>query len=153
MTPTIRRLSVSEQSEQRAPDAVIKVELDERCFLFPAGKNVSHLQFLVYRGSRVRLELIFSYNASQTPTEFVELTPHAVAEFSRKLVDAVYRASSFLHIADGQNIAVSTLANGYTLQVGDFANQRDLFISTSCIWRLCGAFCRSSDFLSTSEAH
>jgi hypothetical protein len=144
---------VTEQAAPRAPDVLIKIDLDDRCFLFPSAKNVSHLQVLVYRGEKVRLEAVYPYNVSQTPAELIELKPQAVAEFSRKLVDTVYRAGSVLYIAGNQNIAVATLANGYSLQVGDSVHQRDLFISTSCIWRLCGALCRASDLLATPQAH
>jgi hypothetical protein len=137
----------------REPDAQIKVELDERCFLFPTAKGVSHIQFLVYRNQKLRLELVFPYNVSQTPIEFLEFKPAAVPEFTRKLVDAVYRTTSFLYISDRQNVAFATHVNGYTLQVGDFASQRELFLSLTSIWRLSNAFCRASDFLATPAAH
>jgi hypothetical protein len=153
MTSIIHHPPVAGPSASRAADVVIKVDLDDRCFLFPTAKNIAHLQFLIHRGERLRLELGFAYNVSQSPIELIEMAPYAVADFSRKLVDAVYRATSVLFIADGQTITVVTLANGYNLQIGDFASQRDLFISTGCIWRVCGAFCRASDFLTSPKSH
>jgi hypothetical protein len=143
----------SDLAQLREPDAMFKVELDERSFLFPAAKIVSGMQFMVYRGEKLRLDLTFPFNVSQTPVEFLELRPAAVPEFTKKVVDAVYRTSSFLYISDRQNLAFSTHANGFVLQVGDFASHRELFISLACIWRICGGFSRASDFLSTPSAH
>jgi hypothetical protein len=143
----------TEVAVNREPDAVIKVELDERCFLFPAAKGVTHMHLLVYRNEKLRIELTYPYNISQTPVEFIELKPAAVPEFTRKLVDAVYRTTSFLYISDKQNIAFATHVNGYTLQVGDYGRQREVFLSLTCIWRLSNAFCRASDFLATPAAH
>ncbi len=137
----------------RPPEAQIRVDLDDRCFLFPAAKNVSHMQLLIYRGKKLRLEVAFPYNASQSASEFLELGADAVPDFARKMVEAVYRAGSFLTIVDGLNISMCTHANGYNLQVGDFSTQRDLFVSPACIWRLCGAICRAGDFLAVKEAH
>jgi hypothetical protein len=85
VTGVVHRLPPPEPAVLRSPDALIKVDLDERCFLFPTAKNVSHLQFMVYRGDKLRLELAYPYNVSQTPTELLEFSPAAVAEFSRKL--------------------------------------------------------------------
>jgi hypothetical protein len=137
----------------RDPDALLKVELDERCFLFPSAKVVTQMQFLVYRNDRLRLDLTYPYNLSQTPVEFLEMKAAVVPEFTRKLVDAVYRTTSFLYIAERRNIAFATHVNGYTFQVGDYNGQQELFLSLACIWRLTGAFCRASDFLATPAAH
>jgi hypothetical protein len=114
---------------------------------------VTGAQLLIHRGDRLQLDLVFPFNASQTPVEFLTLKPPAVPEFTRKLVDAVYRTTSFLYIAEGMNVAVATHVNGYSVQVSDYASQRELFVHTSCIWRLCGALCRASDFLAVREAH
>jgi hypothetical protein len=143
----------TEMANLREPDAMFKVELDERSFLFPTAKIVTGLQFMVYRGDKLRLDLTFPFNVSRTPVEFLELKPSAVPEFTKKIVDAVYRTSSFLYISDRQNLAFSTHANGFVLQVGDFASHRELFISLACVWRICGGFCRASDYLATPEAH
>jgi hypothetical protein len=153
MTQVMPPQIVPDLPNLREPDAQIKVELDERCFLFPTAKGVTHIQFLVYRNQKLRLELVFPYNVSQTPIEFLEFKPAAVPEFTRKLVDAVYRTTSFLYISDRQNVAFATHVNGYTLQVGDIASQRELFLSLASIWRLSNAFCRASDFLATPAAH
>jgi hypothetical protein len=155
MTPMIKggAPKAHAMTSLREPDALIKVDLDERCFLFPTAKGVSAINFLIYRDEKLRLELAFPYNISQTPVEFLELKPTDVPEFTRKMVDAVYRTTSFLFIADRRNIAFATHANGYTWQVGDFTSQRELFVSLNCIWRLCGAFGRASDILATPQAH
>jgi hypothetical protein len=150
---TIGPVAVPTASSLREPDAMFKVELDERSFLFPTAKIVTGMQFMVYRGDKLRLDLTFPFNVSQTPVEFLELKPAAVPEFTKKIVDAVYRTSSFLYISDRQNLAFSTHANGFVLQVGDFASHRELFISLACVWRICGGFCRASDLLATPAAH
>jgi len=143
----------SELPSLPAPDLQLKVELDDRCFLFPAAKNLTHVHFLAYEAEKLRIDMVFPYNTNQTATEFLELDAKSVPELTRKLVEAVYRAGSFLLINDGVTITFTTFPNGYALQVGDFESKRELFISTNCIWRFCGAFCRAVDGMTVRQSH
>ncbi len=48
------------------PKYEIKVDLDERAYLFPAGKSVSQLLFLS-DGRRIFIEAVYPFNQSHTP--------------------------------------------------------------------------------------
>ena len=137
----------------RPPHARIKVDLDERCFAFPAAKALANLQLLVYRGDRIQIELGYAFNEAKDSTEFATLAPGCICELARKMVEAVYRASSFVLVAGDVNVNFVTHPNGYALQVGDFSSQNDLFISPACIWRVSNAICRAADFVAISNTH
>ena len=42
-----------------APDVLIKVELDDRCYLFPAPRQLTHLQFQVTKAATIRVSGVF----------------------------------------------------------------------------------------------
>ena len=61
------------------PKFEVKVDLDERSFLFPAGKSVSQLLFLS-DGRTIFVEAVYPFNQSRTP-------PRLVARMQGNLVD------------------------------------------------------------------
>lgn len=132
---------------QNAPNAIIKVDLDDRAFLFPANKLLTQLQILVLKPDRVRFEGTFAFNVSRANPELFELSATEVQEFSRKLVDTVYRAQPAMVVASATSLAVNPLPNGYVFQFGELENPGELYLSTNCIWRVCGAIARAADFI------
>ena len=135
------------------PTAMIKVDLDERAFLMPVPKQLTHLQLLVFKPNMIRLEGVFLFNASGASTELVELTGVDATELATRLIDSVYRAQSSVIVTKTTSLTVSVVTNGYVLQFGDLTNPRELFLSTSCIWRVCSGLARAVDFLSHSARH
>jgi hypothetical protein len=55
------------------PKFEIKVDLDERSFLFPAGKSISQL-LLLSDGRTIFIEAIYPFNQSRTPPRLLRLT-------------------------------------------------------------------------------
>lgn len=141
-----------ETTLQRA-EAVIKVELDERAFLFPRPKQLSHMQLSVYKPDKVEVAAGFAYNLSGQPTQLFELTAADVHDFAQQLVGSVYRAQSGMIVTKSISIGISVVANGYIWQFGEITNPHELYLSTGTIWRVCGAFGRACDLLSPAAKH
>ena len=134
------------------PDYVIKIDLDERAFLFPAGKSVSQIAF-VTEGRLIHMEAVYPFNETRTPPRLLTLTLEDAREFARRLVDAVYQARTQLAMSDGMRIAINVIANGYHLQIGDMSDPTDLYLSTGCIWRVCQGLLRIIDHIAPVEAN
>ncbi len=134
------------------PDYIIKVDLDERAFVFPAGKSVSQIAFAT-EGRLIHLEVVYPFNETHTPPRLVTLGLEDARELGRRLVDAVYQARTQLAISDGMRIAINVVANGYHLQIGDMTEPTDLYLSTGCIWRVCQGLLRIVDRIAPVEAN
>ena len=134
------------------PKFEIKVDLDERSFLFPAGKSVNQLLFLS-DGRTIFLEAVYPFNQSRTPPRLASFNLDDAREFGRRLVDAVHCARTQLVVTQGIRISISVVANGYHLQFGDMNNATELFLGTNCIWRVCLGLLRIADFISPIESN
>jgi hypothetical protein len=134
------------------PQHDIKVDLDDRAFLFPPGKMLSQLSFLS-DGRRIGIEGIYLFNEARTPPQILSLSLEDARELGRRLVEAVYAAKTQLVITSGVRITINVIANGYYLQIGDMNNATELFLSTGCIWRVCQGLLRIVDLLSPAESH
>jgi hypothetical protein len=134
------------------PDLIVKVDLDERAFLFPAGKLISQISFAT-DGRVVHIDAVYPFNEARTPPRLLTLSAEDATELARRLVDAVYQARTQLAMSDGMRIAINVIANGYHLQIGDMTDPTDLYLSTSCIWRVCQALLRATDYIRPVEAN
>src|SRR5258708_34803932 len=134
------------------PNHEIKVDLDERSFLFPAGKSVSQLLFLS-DGRRIFVEAVYPVNESDTPPCLVALELEDAREFGRGLIEAVHCARTQLVVTSGIRISINVVANGYHLQFGDMNNATELFLGTNCIWRVCQGLLRIGDLIAPVESN
>jgi hypothetical protein len=134
------------------PKFEIKVDLDERCFLFPSGKSVSQL-LLLSDGRTVFIDAVFPFNQSRTPPRLVALDLEDTREFGRRLVEAVHTAKTQLVATSGIRITINVVANGYHLQFGDMNSAIELFLGTSCIWRICQGLLRTADLIAPIESN
>jgi hypothetical protein len=134
------------------PDHAVKVDLDERSFLFPAGKSVMQLVFAA-KGKTVHVEAVFPFNEARTPPRLLSLDLEDARELGRRLVEAVHHARTQLVVSAGTRITINVIANGYHLQIGDMNQSTDLFIGTSCIWRVCQGILRIVDYIAPIEAN
>jgi hypothetical protein len=146
--------------EQRAeaslavqPDLVIKVDLDERAFLFPAAKPVVQLHVQVFKPHKVRLSCTYLFNEARHPPDLLELSTTEVQELARLMIEAVYRARSTQLVTATSSIGFTVVTNGYILQFGDHEKPAELFLSTGCIWRVCGALARAADLQSPIQSN
>ena len=134
------------------PKHEVKVDLDDRAFLFPAGKSLAQLIFLS-DGEKFFVEAAYHFNQSRTPPRLLTLDHEDAKELGRRLVEAVHHARTQLVITAGVRITINVVANGYHLQIGDMNDATELFLSTGCIWRVCQGLLRIIDLISPVEAN
>jgi hypothetical protein len=134
------------------PKHEIKIDLDDRAFLFPAGKSISQL-LLASDGRRIYVDGVYPFNQSRTPPRILNLDYEDAKEFSRKLIDAVHSAKPQLVVTAGVRIGISVVANGYHLQIGDMNAATEIFFGTTSIWRVCQGFLRIVDLIAPVESN
>jgi hypothetical protein len=134
------------------PKYEVKVDLDDRCFLFPAGKALAQLSFLS-DGTFVFVEAVFPFNQSRTPPRILTLELEDAQELARGLIQAVHYAKTQLVITSGVRITITVVANGYHLQIGDMNAATEIFLSTGVIWRVCQGMLRIVDFIAPVESN
>jgi hypothetical protein len=76
----------------------VKVDLDDRAFLFPAGKSVAQL-LLLSDGKRIFVEAVYPFNQSRTPPRVLTLDLDDAKELGRRLIDAVHHARTLVREA------------------------------------------------------
>lgn len=129
-------------------DGVVKIDLDERAFVFPQHKSVQQLHLHVIRPNTVRFEAVYAFNLNRESPVLFELTGDDTAELARRLVEAVYRAQSSQVVSATASLSITVVANGYIIQHNDAAGPTEFFLGSGCIWRVCGGIARAVDFLS-----
>jgi|SRR4051794_39624973 hypothetical protein len=134
------------------PKFEIKVDLDERCFLFPSGKSVTQL-VLLSDGRTVFVDAVYPFNQSRTPPRIAAFDLEDTHELGRRLVEAVHTAKTQLVVTSGVRITITVIANGYHLQFGDMNSSLELFLGTSCIWRVCQGLLRIADLITPIESN
>jgi hypothetical protein len=134
------------------PKFEVKVDLDDRAFLFPSGKSVSQIFFLS-DGSRVFVEAVYPFNQTRTPPRLLTLDLEDSRELSRALIQAVYCARTQLVATSGLRATINVIANGYHFQFGDMNDATELFLSTGCIWRVCQGLLRIIDLTAPVESN
>lgn len=139
--------------KRKAPDAVVKVDLDERAFVFPAGRQVTQLQFLAYKPHMVAIEAVYAFNESRASPQLVELPIEDARQLSRKIVESVYRAQPSQVVSRDTTLTFSTVANGYIVEFGSHECPMTLMLSTGCIWRVCNGLARVIDMISPIAAN
>jgi hypothetical protein len=131
---------------------VVQVDLDERAFLFPAGKSVSQLIFTA-TGASVAIDLTFPFNQTRLAPRLAVLAVDDAAVLARCLTMAVYQARTQHAISETMHITIDVLANGYRLQFGDLHRPLELLLGTACIWRVCQGLLRVVDVISPVQSH
>ena len=134
------------------PKHEIKVDLDDRSFLFPAGKSVNQLVFLS-DGRMILVEAVFPFNQSHTSPRLLALDLEDAREFGRRLVEAVHCARTQIVATSGIRITINVVANGYHFQFGDLNQATELFLGTNCIWRVCQGLLRIADLIAPIESN
>jgi len=134
------------------PKHEVKVDLDDRAFLFPAGKSIAQLVFLS-DGTSIHIEAAYQFNQSRTPPRLLVLDYEDAKELGRRLVEAVHHARTQLVMTAGVRITINVVANGYHLRIGDMNDATELFLSTACIWRVCQGLLRIVDLIAPVESN
>lgn len=131
---------------------VVEVDLDDRAFLFPAGKPMTRLVYGA-EGRVIDIDGIFPFNEARTRARLVSLDMVDAKELARRLIEAVYQARTQMVVSDGVRVAINVLANGYHLQFGDINRSTDIFLGFGCIWRVCHGLLRAVDHIAPIEAN
>ena len=134
------------------PKHEVKVDLDDRAFLFPAGKSVNQLLFLS-DGRMIFIEAVYPFNQAHTPPRLASLDLEDAREFGRRLVEAVHCARTQIVATTGIRITINVVANGYHFQFGDMNSATELFLGTNSIWRVCQGLLRIADLISPVESN
>jgi hypothetical protein len=134
------------------PKYEVKVDLDDRAFLFPAGKLVAQLLFLS-DGKRIFVEAVYPFNQSRTLPRLLTLDFEDAKDLGRRLIEAVHHARTQLVATDGVRITINVIPNGYHIQIGDMNHATELFLSTACIWRVCQGLRRIIDLIAPVESN
>jgi len=137
---------------QLKPKYEVKVDLDDRSFLFPAGKSVSQLAF-ISDGRGIFIEAVFPFNQTRTPPRLLTLDLDDARELGRGLIQAVHYAKTQLIATEGVRVTISVVPNGYHLQIGDMNQATELFLGTGCIWRVSQGLLRIIDLCSPVESN
>src|SRR3954447_21683604 len=91
---------------QLKPKYEVKVDLDDRSFLFPAGKSVSQLAF-ISDGRGIFIEAVFPFNQTRTPPRLLTLDLDDARELGRGLIQAVHYAKTQLIATEGVRVTIS----------------------------------------------
>jgi hypothetical protein len=134
------------------PAFEVRVDLDDRAFLFPAGKAINQLVFGT-DGRRVYVDGVFPFNQARTPPRILVLTYEEAREFGRKLVEAVHTTRTQLVVTGELRLTINVVPNGYYLQIGDLNGATEMFLSTACIWRVCQGLLRIVDLIAPNESN
>ncbi len=130
----------------------VPVDLDERAFLFPAGKPLTRLVFCP-SGRVIQVDAVFAFNASRAVPRLFTLELEDARVLARTIVDAVFLARTQHAITETMRVAVEVLTNGYRLHVGELDGGLDLYFGTASVWRVCQGLLRAVDALSPVETN
>lgn len=136
-----------------AKPPIYKVEMDDRCMVFPDGKTLQHLLISSDEQGCLTLEAVFAFNASRLDPRFLSMPMDDARDFTRELVGAVYQAKTGFYLTDEWKIAINVMANGYQLDIMQAARKTELFLSTGVIWRFIKALLMTLDQSSPVQAN
>lgn len=131
---------------------VINVELDDRSFLFPDGKVLSHIS-LHEGGDLIRLEGVFPFNETRLDPLIQALRPDDALDFARTILDAVYQGRTQHVLSDSVKIAILFNPNGFILKFGEERALKEVFLNSPAIIRLAQGLLRLIDHMTATPSH
>jgi hypothetical protein len=118
-----------------ATPAAFRIEMDERSFLFPDGKLLTHVILCREAGNRIGFDAIYPFNATRLSSRFLTLSREEAQLFAKELIEVVYAAKSGFLLHGGLKISIVVAANGYRLECQRADEKIELYLSTGVIWR------------------
>ena len=144
----------------RQPDArpalesqTTKIELDERCFVFPDGKVASHLLIIREGPDRLCFDAVFTFNGTRLPGRLLDFSLEELKLFARELLDSVYAAKSGFVLRDTLKISIVVVANGYRIEFQRAQARSEIYLSTGAIWRVLRGLLVAADEASPVISH
>lgn len=132
---------------------VINVELDDRSFLFPDGKPLSHIAIHENDEGLVRLEGVVPFNESRTDTVIQTLEVEDARDLARAIIDAVYQGRTQHVLSDAAKIAILFNPNGFVLKFGEERALREVFVNSPAIIRIAQGLLRMVDRAGARPPH
>jgi hypothetical protein len=130
----------------------IKIELDERCVLFPDGKLVSHL-LVAAAGKVVSINAAYQFNESRRSPLVIELSISDARGFTRELVNAAYYAKPCFFISDALQVTINVAQHGLHIEFLRANGKVELLVSVPATWRLIKGLLSAVDACSPIASH
>lgn len=134
--PTVLRPTPPAPAATPAVPTVYKIELDERCLLFPDGKMIQHLLIARVPGGMIAFDAVFAFNRTHRDPRVMTLSLAEARDLARELVSAVYTARTNFVLNDTLKITINVIANGYHLECLREEKKTEVYFSTGVIWRV-----------------
>ena len=135
------------------PVPSVKIELDERCLVFPDGKAITHLLLTALPNRRIAIDAVFAFNQTRRNPRIAELSLDEARGFARELVNAVYYAKTAFFLADSVRIAINVAPNGYHLELMRADDTVEVMLGIGSIWRFIKGFLLAIDSAAPVIAH
>jgi hypothetical protein len=126
-------------------DTIFKVELDDRCFLFPDGKQLAHVLISAPRTGGITFDAVYGFNKTRLPSHILHLELGEAKQFVREFIDAIYAAKPGFVLTENIRITILVVANGYRLEFLRNDKKQEIFLSTSVVWRFIKALLMAVD--------
>ncbi len=131
----------------------VTIELDDRSFLFPQHKPVSHLKVQVTPDGEIELSVVYEFNATKHDSRLCTLNSDDCRQFSRKLIDGYYQGRTQNVLSDTAKIGIVFNPNGFVVMFQQPGPQLDLFIGPTSLLRLTRGLLKLLDQVMPVAAH
>lgn len=131
----------------------VAIELDERCYLFPNAKPLTHLKLLAGNPGYITVEALLSFNRAMTDTRIAVLSLEDAGQLARKLVDAYFQGKTQHALSDRAKVAIVFNANGFLVSFEVQGRLAELFISPPALQRFTRGLMQLLDALQPIQAN
>lgn len=139
-------------SDAEAPAAhEVRVDLNDRCFLFPAGKGVSHLVAAADADQGLELRAVFAFNQSRADSTIDHFSLDEARSLARSMIEGVYQARTQTVFLDGRRLALVCNTNGFVMLGHEEAYA--LFVSGQNLIQVAQMLLRAVDKAMPVESH
>lgn len=154
MRPKIHLTEAPAHGMTVTPEAeAVAIELDERCYLFPNAKPVTHLKLVAAAPGYIVIEALLGFNRAMTDTRLAILSLEDATQVSRKLVDAYFQGKTQHALSDRAKVAIVFNANGFLVSFEVQGHLAELFISPPALQRFTRGLMQLVDALQPIQAN
>ena len=143
----------SPEPEAAAAGPSVTIELDDRSFLFPQHKPVSHLKVQATPDGEIEFSVIYEFNQSKHDSQLCVLNTDDCQQFARSLIDGYYQGRTQNVLSNTAKIGIVFNPNGFLIMFQQPGPQSDLFISPSSLLRLTRGLLKLLDKIQPVAAH
>jgi len=152
------RLTTADERQEAPQDAPrstpsVTIELDDRSFLFPQHKPVSHVKATRAPQGDIELSVIYEFNNTKQDGQLFRLSPGDCQQLCRKLVDGYYQGRTQNVLSESAKIGIVFNPNGFLIMFQQPEPQADLFLSPPSLLRLTRGLMKLLDKILPVAAH